>query len=73
MARPVKFKFSGIYTKYVEGLRKREADQRAQIEGKIASDEEESKGLRTFEHMSASDQIDEVIMKYIFMRPENNQ
>ena len=73
LARPVKFKFSGIYSKYVDGLRKREQSQRAKLEGKLQLDglEEESKE-RSFAQMSERDQVDEVIMKYIFMRPENS-
>ena len=67
LARPVKFKFSGIYSKYVDGLRKREQSQRAKLDGL----EEESKE-RSFAQMSERDQVDEVIMKYIFMRPENS-
>jgi len=68
LATPVRFKFSHIYSMYVAGLRKREKQIRKSleaIEGKVA----ESKG-RSFGELSDADQIDDIIMKYIFQRPE---
>ena len=68
LGTPIKFKFSGIYKKYINGLRKREIERMADIE-RLESQEEEFKG-RPFKSMSQADQIDEVIMKYIFNKPE---
>lgn len=52
---------------YVAGLRKREKLIRKsleEIEGKV-----EERKQRSFAELSEADQLDEIIMKYIFMRP----
>lgn len=66
LATPVKFKLNGIISKYVDGLRSREVHLRNCLE-KIQ--DEESKEQK-FADLSEADQIDDIIMKYIFMRPQ---
>lgn len=66
---PVKYKFTGILQKYVEGLQKTEKKFRKKLE-EVETPEKGFKGLR-FCDMNESDQIDEVIMKHIFMRYDN--
>ena len=71
LATPIKFKFSGIYSKYVNGIRKRELKIRRQLEQLEAQvSNEESKNGRTFAQMNEADQIDDVIMKYILNKSE---
>lgn len=53
LGTPIKFKFSGIYKKYINGLRKREIERMADIE-RLESQEEEFKG-RPFKSMSQAD------------------
>ena len=66
LATPVKFKFNGIYSKYLEGLRKRELRMRTLLEELQPEEYKE----RKFSQMSEADQMDDIIMKYIFMRKE---
>lgn len=68
LATPVKYKFTGIITKYVDGLLATEKMLRANIEE--TETPSGSRGRR-FADMIESDQIDEVIMNHIFMRYEN--
>ena len=69
LATPVKFKLNGIYSKYVEGLRKREQHLRNCLEELQPEEYKE----RKFAQLSEADQVDDIIMKYIFMRPENEE
>jgi len=103
LGQPVKFKFNGILSKYVDGIRKRENKQKSdelialeQSEVEQAAtmaDETESESmqgelnsallpvnkqklqiqnkqkieeLRRYQKQNTSEQIDEIVMKYIF-------
>lgn len=51
LATPVKFKFNGIYSKYVEGLRKREFQRRNNLDGLSPEECKE----RKFSNLSEAD------------------
>ena len=103
LGQPVKFKFNGILTKYIDGIRKREnkikneeltALEQAEVEqaatmadysesesmqGEINSalqpvnklktqvqNKEKIENLQKYQKLNSSDQVDVIVMKYIF-------